>query len=337
MRGPSFTRPRLSLAAALLLHLLGGSAIAKEPPLSGTRIELTSWLTASQRDFVLTLPELRPDRHYLIQTLLKQRVLWGEFDLDDDGVPERIVMIGYGGSIRHGADCRHDRCTTMILKRHPDGWKLNSEIRANRDALHALPESDHGWRRLRADAEHVYRQGRFGYVLPRADILPNAEFRQKIADLAAAALAISRQASVGMHVETTNRLTAAQRSFIRTVPAHQPYFREFNEALLKRQVYWAEFDLDGDGMAERFVILEFSGVCGSIGCSTTIFKFGPNGWELAGQIGADRDSLWVLPEIDNGWRRINTGTVFYRFPCGYLDDELIDDYRESGREPCDDD
>ena len=102
------------------------------------------------------------------------------------------------------------------------------------------------------------------------------------------------------------------------VPAHQPYYREFNEALLKRQVYWAEFDLDGDGVAERFAILEFSGMCGSIGCSTTIFKFGPKGWELAGEIGADRDSLWILPEIDNGWRRINTGTVFYRFPCGYL-------------------
>lgn len=336
MRSLRISACSLSLATVLGVHWLGGAVVAKDTTLPGTRIELTSWLTASQRDFVLTLPELRRDRHYLIRALLKQRVYWGEIDLDDDDVPERIVMIGYGGSIRSGADCRQDRCTTMILKRHPDGWKLNSEIRANRDSLRALPESDHGWRRLHDGPEHVYSQGRFGYDLPRADSPRNAEFRQKIADLAAASLAISRQASEGTHVATTNRLTAAQRNFIRTAPAHQPYFREFNEALLKRQVYWAEFDLDGDGVAERFVILEFSGMCGSIGCSTTIFKFGPKGWEAAGEIGAGNDSLWILPETDNGWRRINTGTVFYRFPCGYLDDELIDDYRERGREPCDD-
>ena len=337
MPSPRFAARRLSLATILCVHWLGGYALATEPPQPGTRIELTSWLSTSQRDFVLTLPELRRDRHYLIKALLKQRVFWGEFDLDDDGAPERIVMIGYAGSIKHGADCRHDRCTTLILKHQLNGWELNSEIRANRDSLNAMPESDGGWRRLHADAGHTYSQGKFGYELLPAEAPRNFEFRQKIADLAAASLAISQQTSEGTHVATTNRLTAVQRSFIRTAPAHQPYFKEFNEALLKRQVYWAEFDLDGDGVAERFVILEFSGMCGSIGCSTTIFKLGPKGWELAGEIGADRDSLWILPEIDNGWRRINTGTVFYRFACGYLDDELIDDYRERGREPCDDD
>lgn len=138
-------------------------------------------------------------------------------------------------------------------------------------------------------------------------------------------------------IELTGRLTASQRAFVLRLPELERDRRDMVRSLLRQRIYWGEFDLDGDGVAERFVILEFSGMCGWIGCSTTIFKFGPKGWELAGGIGADRDSLWILPETDNGWRRINTGTVFYRFPCGYLDDELIDDYRERGREPCDDD
>lgn len=325
-------------SVAIFCALLVGASIhaAESAPFSGKRIELTSWLSAGQRDFILTLPELRHDRRYLIPTLLKQRVYWGEFDLDGDGTAERIVMIGYGGSVKHGADCRQRPCTTMILKRRQQGWELNSTIDANRDSLRVLPESDRGWRRLQAGPERIYSQGKFGYDQPRAAPV-NTEFGEKLADLAAKSLAISREASEGTHVRTTNLLTAAQRNFIRTAPVLQPHCREFNEALLKRQVHWAEFDLDGDGTPERFVILEFAGMCGSIGCSTTIFKFGPKGWEAAGEIGATHDSLWVLPEIDNGWHRINTGTVFYRFPCGYLDDELIDHYRDIGREPCDGD
>ncbi len=338
MRGLNGTkRAAALLALSFCVFLSDAIATAQETASSGMRIELTNWLSARQRDFVLTLPELRRDRYYLIRTLLKQRVYWGEFDLDDDGVPERIVMIGFGGSIKQGGDCGQAQCQTMILKLHLHGWTLISEIQASRDSLRALPESDRGWHRLHAGPGRIYSRGEFGYEPPRGDVRANAEFMQKIADLEAASSAISRTASPGTHVPTTNRLTAAQRNFIRTAPAHQSSRREYNEALLKRQVYWAEFDLDGDGVAERFVILEFTGMCGSIGCATTIFRLGPKGWESAGDIGAEHDSLWILPEIDNGWHRINTGTVFYRFPCGYMDDEVIDSNREEGREPCGDD
>ena len=114
-------------------------------------------------------------------------------------------------------------------------------------------------------------------------------------------------APLGTRREFTNRLTPEQREFIRNVPELQYIRHDVSRAILAKEVYWGEFDFDGDGVPERIVSIEHPSVCDAYSCITAIFKRDSRGWEFTSQADAKHDSLQVLQQSDNGWHRLFDG------------------------------
>lgn len=338
MRRRKLTRLYGSLLAAIFAIFIVEPTNAQDVAATGTRIELTGRLTAEQRDFVLRLPQMLVlyDRVMLIGALVRQRVYWGEFDLDGDGAPERIIMFGYSAMIWDGSDCTKADCDTLIMKREAQGWVYASKISAKRNSMHVLPEIDRGWRRIYGGPRLVYERGPFGGYVRLGTV-----FARTHEETPAKPEDIDKPADLpevppgGVRLEFTNRLTAAQRNFVRTHPEFQWMYREIQESIFKRNVYWAEFDLNDDGVAERLVLVEHGGVCGTAGCNLTVLRRQGGEWVMDSGLSGSRNYFVVLPETDDGWHRLDDGSeILTHFHCGYYSPSTIEEATEDGINPC---
>lgn len=326
----------MSLVAFLCMHWHGGSALAKGPHLPEVRIELTGRLTSSQRAFVLRLPELERDRRDMVRSLLRQRIYWGEFDLDDDGIPERIIMIGYSTMFGDGNDCGKSRCSTLILTLKTQGWKSASHIRASRNTLRVLPETDRGWRRLYDGPDRFYKLGKFGGYVETKSVEESADDKYDYRiPLAEPAADLATPPRPGTPIRFKNDLSAAQRNFVRTHPEFQWMHQEVNVSLIKKWIYWADYDLNGDGIPERIILVEHGAVCGTAGCNLTIWQKNGTEWIKDSGLSGHREYFVVLPETDSGWHRLDDGSeILTHLPCGYFSQEIIDDDASVGSNPC---
>ncbi|MBI3507283.1 MAG: hypothetical protein HY059_20805 [Proteobacteria bacterium] len=111
--------------------------------------------------------------------------------------------------------------------------------------------------------------------------------------------------------------------------------QELDESLRKRRVYWAEIDLNADRMPERIVIVEHPATCGTSGCMASIFAWRDGHWKFDSGISGEHKTFSILPETDLGWRRLHNGDIpYFRLPCGYFSQEVIDDDASVGSNPC---
>ncbi len=300
-------------------------ALAQDPPAPGTRVEFTNRLTPEQRDFIRNVPELQYARRSISKAILAKQAYWGEFDLDGDGVPERIV------ALEHDELCDGYSCTTVIFKREPQGWLFASQIDADHKSLRVLLQSNFGWRLLSGKDGQTYARRLFFYE-------EAGDSRQEIAMLN---LAIALDGALferpGSIVQFRNQLTAGERSFVRTSPFPQWRSRLASEALLRRNIFWADVDLNDDGVPERLIMIEHTETCGSKGCSLTIFRLNGGRWVRFADITGRRQVLSILPESDFGWRRIDNGPddINYMRRCGiYFAVDIYDDDTPADWDPC---
>lgn len=137
--------------------------------------------------------------------------------------------------------------------------------------------------------------------------------------------------------------SAGLRDIIKALPAPDetsPNFgfdpEEWLEVSRRRQLYRAEVDLDGDGVAELLVLAEQSAFCGTAGCETILLKKESSGWRLVETFKVHRSAFILLPETDLGWRRFFNGEeVYLRTECGYTTQDVIDEEASRGHGPCD--
>jgi hypothetical protein len=128
-------------------------------------------------------------------------------------------------------------------------------------------------------------------------------------------------------------LTPAERHFAETSAA---LFGcgEVRAAAKEAKLYWAEIDLDADGKNERVLLLNGSGVCGSIGCPTLILTAPRGKWRLLGDISAEPGYLFVLYKTDYGWRRLRYAVQEnYWTGCEFWND-AFPEQAEGGPNPC---
>jgi hypothetical protein len=75
--------------------------------------------------------------------------------------------------------------------------------------------------------------------------------------------------------------------------------------------YFAEIDLNDDGVPELILVIDNPDWCGSSGCLTAIFRTTPKGYEYicaASMPAADQPGAEILAERENGYHRIATPT-----------------------------
>lgn len=86
----------------------------------------------------------------------------------------------------------------------------------------------------------------------------------------------------------------------------------WRKAVDENRIRIATVDLNGDGVAERLLMIADPGWCGSAGCDTVILRSQQGLWVSMGRINM-RDTVRVLEEKRNGWHRLNTGTDLLTF------------------------
>jgi hypothetical protein len=136
-----------------------------------------------------------------------------------------------------------------------------------------------------------------------------------------------------------NELTRAEKHFALTSGAtfgwRGSYRSSIRQAIAERDLYWAEADLDGDGKAERILIIAGAGECGSIGCTTLILTAPRLKWRLLGNVSAEPGYLFVLDKADYGWRRLRYAVQErYWTGCEYWSDAYPEE-AEGGPNVCD--
>jgi hypothetical protein len=73
---------------------------------------------------------------------LKDQFVAGFSDLNGDGKPEAIVYVTSNGW------CGSGGCTTLVLIRDADSWRLLTKITATRPPIRVLTNTSNGWRNI---------------------------------------------------------------------------------------------------------------------------------------------------------------------------------------------
>lgn len=263
------------LPLLLLLTMLPFSGRAAEA--SERAVVFSPVETAEQRAFVEAwLPRLSDETAEVWRSRLDQgQVRWAEIDIDRDGTPERLVM----GTAPQ--DCDRYGCQTYLVRQSGEHWWRI-------DAEH-MPEADVAIPDARRGLYHSLRHGTFTtfFTLDAGD---DVVFRPP-ADEAERAFARDRLARNAKDDET-------------------PAF--WRKAVDENRIRMATVDLNGDGVAERLLMIADPGWCGSAGCDTFILRPQQGQWVSMGRINM-RDTVRVLKEKRNGWHRLNTGTDLLTF------------------------
>lgn len=126
-------------AAGLLLW--AGNAVAQDA--GGRLLPFHSHLSGEERRFIQTSPLLHGERDAWLAALKRDKVFWADVDLNDDGQPERLLLL------QTSQWCGSDGCLLRILTQQGrSGWRQLADISAEPGAISLLPEADGGWHRL---------------------------------------------------------------------------------------------------------------------------------------------------------------------------------------------
>ncbi|WP_068495668.1 hypothetical protein [Paramagnetospirillum marisnigri] len=263
------------LPLLLLLMMLPFSGRAAEA--SERAVVFSSVETAEQRAFVdAWLPLLSDETAEAWRSRLEQgQVRWAEIDIDRDGTPERFVM----GTAPQ--DCDRYGCQTYLVRQSGERWwRVDSEHMSEADV--AIPDARRG-------LYHSLRRGTFATFFT-LDVGNDVVFRPL--------------------VNETERAFAFDWLTSNAKDDERPAF--WRKAVDENRIRIATLDLNGDGAAERLLMIADPGWCGSAGCDTVILRPQQGQWVSMGRINM-HDTVRVLEEKRNGWHRLNTGTDLLTF------------------------
>lgn len=127
------------LAAGFLLCT--GNAVAQDP--AGRVLPFHNQLSSEEKRFIQTSVLFHDERQEWLAALKFGKVFWADADLNDDGQPERLLLL------QTAQWCGGDGCLLRILTRKgKKGWRQLAEISAEPGSVSLLPEADGGWHRL---------------------------------------------------------------------------------------------------------------------------------------------------------------------------------------------
>lgn len=93
-----------------------------------------------------------------------------------------------------------------------------------------------------------------------------------------------------------------------------PYFNTGHaEGFGRDAVRAGRFDIDGDGRAELFVMIEHPTWTAEHGQPLVVATWSNKGWNAVGWSWGDEDTVFVTNETIGGWRTIDTGTQLMRW------------------------
>ena len=150
------TMLRISIFLASVA-LFGQAAFAQVQPVptptAAERVVFRNTLTPAEKQFIAAAPALQIDRRALFDAVRRDKLYWGETDLDGDGKPERILV-----DTRSDV-CGTGGCSTRVLTGPRGRWRVVGTVPVFASYVVVLPTSDYGWRRLRSAGIEIFWTG----------------------------------------------------------------------------------------------------------------------------------------------------------------------------------
>lgn len=141
-----------ALSVLIASALLWPAFVSAEEP-AGRLVVFHNTLSAQEREFVRTSPLFKDERADWLNAVKRGEVHWAEADLNDDGRPERLIILQNAGW------CGSAGCVMRILSLKAGRWRLLAEADGEPGYVRVLPQTDGGWHRLGYGHEPYYWNG----------------------------------------------------------------------------------------------------------------------------------------------------------------------------------
>ncbi len=135
------------------LLVWAGGAAAQDA--KGRLLRFHNHLSNAEKHFIQTSPLFHEYRRDWIAGLKYNKVFWVEADLNDDGQPERLILLRLSEWCGNSSGC----WLRIFTQQGKKGWRELADISAEPEALSLLPETDGGWHRLDYGQEPYYWNG----------------------------------------------------------------------------------------------------------------------------------------------------------------------------------
>lgn len=122
-------------------------------PAGAERVVFRNTLTPAEKQFIAAAPALQIDRRELFDAVRRDKLYWGEADLDGDGKPERILV-----NTRSDV-CGTGGCSTRVLTGPRGKWRVIGTVPLFVSYVVVLPTSDYGWRRFQSAGIEIFWTG----------------------------------------------------------------------------------------------------------------------------------------------------------------------------------
>lgn len=97
----------------------------------------------------------------------------------------------------------------------------------------------------------------------------------------------------------------------------RPYYNtQHDQGFGRDKVRAGRFDVDGDGRAELFLLIDQDSWEAPHGRPLVVANWTARGWNAIGWSWGDEDTVFVTAETIDGWRTIDTGTQLLRWSRG---------------------